>query len=399
MTALRPSARLRLSTLGAVLLLALLSGCTQPGAGDGPVSYAAMGYDGQDVTGRDPGAWPDLEGTTLTILDHGAFSAFDDAAARFTNLTGATVEHIAADDAGTALNQAIRDRGSPSADVIYGIDNVLLARAEDAGILQPYTPRLAGRVPAGLVFFGEQDPWPTTPVDHGYIGLNLDLKHPDLTGAHVADLDDVRTQASHFVTEDPNTSSVGLGFLLTTIATYGEAGSAGGRGWHAYWEDLFEGGALVTAGWTEAYEQHFSGGYGPSIGGSGDRPIVASYTESPAYEAFYGRPVDELATPLTAPNSTFQQVQTMAILDGTDQLAAAQAWIEFTLTDAFQELAAPGNAVYPVVAGLDVNATYAGLDPAPGTFVPAAFDYRDLGENLERWLGEWTALCEENDCR
>ena len=381
----------------AILSVALLAGCNQPDAiPGGEQSYAEMGFDGRDPAGRDAAAWPDLDGTTLTVLDHGAFSAFEDAAARFEELTGAKVEHIEADDAGTALNQAIRDRGSPAADVIYGIDNVLLARAEQSGILQPYTPVLAASVEPQFVFFGTRAHWPATPVDHGYVAVNADLHHPDLEGRNVSSLDDVRDHAGLLVTEDPNTSSVGLGFLLATIATYGEDDAGG---WKAYWADLFEGGVLVTAGWTEAYEQHFSGGYGPSLGGKGDKPLVVSYTESPAYEAYYERPVDQLATPVTAPGSTFQQVQTMAILAGTDDLAAAQAWIEFTLTDAFQELAAPGNAVYPVVSGIDVSSTYGGLDPAPGSFEPARYDYRDLGANLERWLNEWTALCEQHDCR
>lgn len=389
---LHPSA-VRPPVAVALLLLAVLAGCSQPAQTERERSYAEMGFEGHDPTGRDAAYWPDLEGTTLTILDHGAFSSFDDAAARFEALTGAKVEHIEADDAGTALNQAIRDAGSPSADVIYGIDNVLLARAEESGILQTYTPVLASTVEPQFVFFGARALWPATPVDHGYIAINADLHHPRLNGTNLTSLDDLREHADLFVTEDPNTSSVGLGFLLATIATYGE------EGWYGYWSDLFDGGVLVTAGWTEAYEQHFSGGYGPSLGGKGDKPIVTSYTESPAYEAYYERPLDQLATPLTAPKSTFQQIQTMAILEGTDDLAAAQAWIEFSLTDAFQELAAPGNAVYPVVAGIDVEATYGGLDPAPGSFQPAEFAYQDLGANLERWLGEWTTLCEEHDCR
>lgn len=389
------SAPVRLRSFAlAILLVAMGSaGCLDSG-GDSPGqgSYASLGFTGSDTTGRDAAAWPDLGGTTLTVLDHGAFTAFDHAAAAFEALTGAKVEHVEADDAGSALNRAILEAGDPSADVIYGIDNVLLARAEGSGVLQPYTPVLAHRVAPQAVFFGEQWPWPATPVDHGYIAVNWDPAHPDLAGSGLASLDDVRDHAGLFVTQDPNTSSVGLGFLLATIATYGD-------GWESYWSDLFDGGVLVTAGWTEAYEQHFSAGYGTAYGGAGDKPIVTSYTESPAYEAFYERPRDQLAVPLTAPGSTFQQVQTMAILAGTHDLAAAQAWIEFTLTDAFQELAAPDNAVYPVVAGIDANATYGDIDPEPGTFVPAALGYAVIGANLEGWLRDWTDLCERHSCR
>lgn len=390
-----PPASPALPALLAVLLAsaAALAGC-QDMAGDAlDASYAEYGYVGADPTGRDPDAWPDLDGRTVTILDHGAFSAFDDAAAAFTALTNATVVHLEADDAGSALNRAILERGSPSADVLYGIDNVLLPRALEAGILHPYTPLLAGRVAPDHVFFDADGPWPATPVDHGFVAVNVDHSHPSLAGRNVSTLDDVRREAGLFVTQDPTTSSVGLGFLLATIATYGE------DGWQGHWEDLFEGGVTVTAGWTEAYEGRFSGGYGVAYGGRGDKPIVTSYSQSPAYEAFYGRPAGQLADVVVAPRSTFQQVQTMAILRGAQDLVAAQAWVEFTLTDAFQELAAPGNAVYPVVAAVDTNATYGDVDPEPGSFETARFTQAELGSRLEGWLRAWTDLCERHGCR
>lgn len=391
--------RLRPLLLAAILLGVVTAGCNAPAIPDDDVgrdeSYQDLGYAGSDPTGRDPGAWPDLAGRTLRIVDHGAFAAFGTAAGLFANLTGAKVEHIEADGAGGALNRILLEGGSPSADVIYGLDNLLLARADEAGVLQPYTPLLADRVPAHLVFFGASGAWPATPVDHGYIGVNWDPRHDALGGANLTSLDDVRDHAGQFVTNDPNLDTPGLGFLLATIATYGE------DGWQAYWEDLFEGGVLVTTDWAGAYEQHFSAGYGadPAFGGLGDKPIVVSYTESPAYEAFYGRPAYTLAKPLLAPESTFRQVQTMAILKGASDRAVAEAWIEFTLTDAFQELAAPSNGVYPVVASVDTNATYGDIDPEPGTFTTAQVSYRDIGANLERWLSEWRQLCERHDCR
>jgi len=140
------------------------------------------------------------------------------------------------------------------------------------------------------------------------------------------------------------------------------------------------------------------GGYGVAYGGLGDRAIVTSYTQSPAYEAFYGRSVGDLARPLLAANSTFHQIQTMAIAKGARNIAAAKEWIEWTLTDEFQTLAAPGNAVYPVVATVSVNETYGGVDPAPGSFEPASFDYAALGAKVERWVERWVALCEAARC-
>jgi len=337
-------------------------------------------------------SWPNLNGTTLTILDHGAFAAFDDAAASFHALTGATVVHVEADDTGSALNRAAQEAGNPTFDVIYGIDNILWARANELDIFEPYTPVSKDRIAPDYLFFDHNDgAWPATPVDHGYIAINYDANHSALSEG-IADLDALAEHADLFVTQDPRTSTPGLGFLLATIASQGE------DGWQAYWQRLFDNGLLVTSGWTEAYENHFSAGYGADYGGLADKPIVTSYSESPAYEAFFGRPADQLAHVLLADQATFHQIQTMGIAKGTTNLAAAQAWIEFTLSDDFQALAAAGNAVYPVVAGVDVAATYGGHDPAPGSFVPADLSAATIGANLEAWVAAWVELCEANDC-
>lgn len=364
--------------LALTLLTAVLAGCHEPNDAD-TTTYQEMGFDGE--------TWPRLDGVTLTILSHGAFGAFGDAKALFEARTGATVDQIEADDSGSALNRAILERGDPTFDVLYGVDNVLFSKAMDDDVFEPYRPLLGDRVAAEHVFFGAADDWPATPVDHGYVAINWDPRADDLD---ITSLDDLVTQADQFVTPDPRTSTPGLGYLLATIETYGE------DGWQDHWRSLFDGGVLITSGWTTAYEQHFSGGYGPSAGGLGDRSIVTSYTTSPAYEAYFG--ANETAEVLTAPGTTFHQVETMGIVKGTRNLAAAQAWIEFALTDGFQALLAPGMAVYPVVEDVDVEETFGGVDPAPGSFEPVGMDHETIGANIERWVREWTDLCEANDC-
>lgn len=416
-------------------MLPALSGCLQL-FGDDEVAPEPLSETGFAVPGGispdQPLAasaitWPDFAGQKLRILDHGAFAAFESAAARFEELTNATVEHFEAADTGSALNLALRDRDDPQYDILYGIDNALLAKAlvdadgdatddPDDWLFAPYTPQLAARVPDERVFFGDDfEIWPATPVDHGYVAVNVDHNDTRLENITVENLFDVRGQAKLFVTQDPRFSTPGLGFLLLTIDRFGEDDL---YDWQDYWRDLFEGGVLVTPDWGEAYEAHFTGGYGQALPGHiGSHPIVTSYTNSPAYEWYYdevypsqsgdyepgglydGNP-DNLPDVVLDPRgpTAFHQTQTMGVLAGTERLALAQAWIEFTLTDDFQDLAALENAVYPIVPVVDTGPVYGDLDPEPGSFQTTTLTWETIGENLDRWIDEWVDLCEASDC-
>jgi thiamine transport system substrate-binding protein len=365
------------ATLALALLLPL-SGCLRAPADD--TTYAELGFDGTH--------WPDLHGAEVVVLDHGAFDyVFGPAKELFDALTNGSLEHIAARDTGDALERAIREKDRPSFDVVYGLDNAYLGKAVAKGALRPYTPLLAPRVNASYVFFDAAQPWPATPADHGYIAVNVDPR----VGINVTSLDDVRDNADLFVTQDPRTSSPGLGFLLATIATYPANGAL--YDWKDYWVDLFEGGVTVTPDWTTAYTQHFTGGYGQwEDGFSGTKPLVTSYSTSPAYEMFFG--ATEQNALVLAPEAAFHQVETVAIAANARNLAGAQAFVEFVLTDAFQDLHAEANAVYPVVDGIDVARVYNHADPAPGSFDAAEIDYEVLSSNVERWVREWTDLYE-----
>jgi thiamine transport system substrate-binding protein len=389
----------RLTPLLLALVLLPLGGCSSPPAApaasptataSAQPSYAGLGFDGHDTAGTDPAAWPDLTSQTVTILDQGAFEwVFAAAKPLFENLTHARVEHVAALDAGDTLQRAIREKGDPSFDVIYGLDNVLVGKAEREGVLAPYQPLLSPRIDATLPLADAPRPWSATPVDHGFIAVNVAPRQ----AANVTTLQGLVAHAGQFVTEDPRTSSPGLGFLVATVATFGDKGSSS-YDFTTYWDDLFTHGALVTPGWTEAYVQHFSAGYGAGSGGAADKDIVTSYTTSPAYEAYSG--ANHTAAVLAAPKSTFHQVETMAIAKGARHPVAAQAWIEFTLTDAYQSLMAPQNAVYPVVPAVDVAPVYAHADPDPAHLQDAGFSAAALDANAERWVQEWTEVYERH---
>lgn len=352
-------------------------------------------------------AGPPFSGQTLTILDHGAFAAFDALKPLFEAQTGSTLRHIEAKDAGDAFRQALLGAGNPVADVIYGVDNALFFSNEtmDRQVFEPYESPNLVRINATIDVNQFRHPATrallATPVDHGYVSVNYDVRLAQSTPVEQLPhtLRDLATAewAPKFVTENPFTSSPGLGFLIATVYSFPEPGN---YTWKDYWRDLFRNGTnpVVVEDWTTAYVYHYSGGYGQgSEGFKGDKEIVTSYTTSPAVEVLFGKDYGTTSPPgvsLEPPKGVFHQVETMAILRGTTHSALSRAFLDFCLTESFQNLTAPTMAVYPVIDGIDLPEEFDLYATSPEVLKilvarPTAIE---IGLSLEYWLDEWRAI-------
>ena len=88
--------------------------------------------------------------------------------------TGYTVKVEPNGDAGQLTNKLVLTKGSPIADMVYGIDNTFASRAVDEGVLADYTPR---HLPASASSYALDDPTEAaqlTPVDYGDVCVNVD---------------------------------------------------------------------------------------------------------------------------------------------------------------------------------------------------------------------------------
>jgi len=313
---------------------------------------------------------------TLTVLTHSSFALSKEVITSFEQQTGIKLRFVEGGDAGATLNKAILSKGAPIADVIYGIDNTFLSRALEAGILERYsTPQIAAVQSRFLL-----DPTLTAlPVDYGYVALNYDkdfFKDKPLPGSW----DDLARPeyARLLVVENPATSSPGLAFLLATVASLGE------DGYLKFWEALREGGVKVAPGWSEAYFAHFTR-YG------GDRPLVVSYTTSPAAEVYFseGAYREPPTGNLLWPGASFLQVEFVGILKGTRHRAAAEKFIDWLLSRPVQEDIPLNMWVWPVRrdAALPDVFKFAERPLEPAELSPEA-----IAKNRERWIAEWEAV-------
>ena len=78
--------------------------------------------------------------TEVVLVAYDAFTPEEGIFNDFTKDTGVTVKVVTAGDTGTMVSKAILTAGNPEGDVMWGIDNTFLSRAQEANVLTEYTP-------------------------------------------------------------------------------------------------------------------------------------------------------------------------------------------------------------------------------------------------------------------
>ena len=321
------------------------------------------------------------EDNELVIMTHDSFDISEAVILEFELANDATVVIQKAGDAGEALVRAILEKGNPSADLLYGIDNTYLGRALDQDIFDTYEPDLLDTVPARFIL---DDTGHVTPIDYGYVNLNYDVAAlAELGLSPPTTLEELTTSAweGQLVVQNPASSSPGLAFLIATVDYFGEDDN---YDYLDFWRDLKENGLLVKDGWSDAYYTDFTP-YG------GDRSLVVSYATSPAAEVFFA------ATPIDVPptgnvlidKATFLQIEGIGILKGANSKNLAKKFIDYALGLRFQEDFPDKMFVYPVNEDAETPDFFKFAEEPTR---PADISAREIGEKRESWIQAWTEV-------
>lgn len=321
-------------------------------------------------------------GSEVTLVVHDSFGDAEAFSSAASAATGYAVTVITAGDGGELTNKLVLTQGAPIADAFFGVDNIFASRLIDAGVTQAFTPAslparaeaLAGELVADGDASGEV---PMVPIDLGATCINVDTgwfaergiaapqTYEDLADARYRDLT---------VLLDPTASSTGAAFLTGTVEAFGEDGFAD------YWTRLVDNGARIESGWSAAYNGQFTQG-----GGEGTRPIVLSYSTSPAWTLTED---GERSTTAALLDTCTTQVEYAGVLAGAANPTGAQAVVDYLLSREFQDTIAESMYMYPVDADAALPAEwqrFAAMPTEPHDLTPA-----QIGEGRERWLKTWS---------
>jgi len=315
-----------------------------------------------------------LAADELRVMVHSSFELPKPLLAQFESKNNTKLSIIKAGDAGEMLNKLILTRANPVADVVFGIDNTLVAKALSAGVLDTTAAPGKDATDAQL---GSA----LAAVDYGFVTLNYDkAAFAKLGLALPKSLQDL-TQPVYkklLALPSPATSSTGYAFLLATIAGLGEEPA------FAWWAQMRANGLKVSKGWSEAYYTDFTRG-------GGAYPLVVSYASSPAAEVFYSKEkiTESPTASLNFKGGVFRQVEGVGLIKGGAQRATALKFVDFMRSAAVQEALQTGMWMYPVQAKTP-RAEVMRHAVEPGTF--DQLPQQLIADKGAQWVARWTQV-------
>ena len=318
---------------------------------------------------------------SLIVLTNDSFDIGEEVIAQFEEKNNATVTIQKSGDSGEVLNRAILEKGNPSGDLLYGVDNTFLSKALREDIFIKYKSSRIEDVPSKFIL---DDTFHVSPVDYGYVNINYDIAYLEEHGLTPPEtLEELTGEdwKGRLVVQNPATSSPGLAFLIATVSYFGEDDD---YDYLDFWADLKENELAVKDGWSEAYYTDFSK-YG------GNQPLVLSYATSPAAELYFSE--GAYTTPPTGnmlvDKATFLQIEGIGILKGTQNEKLAQKFIDFVLDIPFQEDIPARMFVYPVNSKA-VAPDFFKYAEVPT--LPADIDADTIDANRDEWIDSWTKV-------
>ena len=326
-------------------------------------------------------------GSFFDYGDEGAEAVLGRVFAPFERQYGVNVDiELLSVDANGIISKLVAEKSRPLADVVIGIDNILILQDAAKSVLEPYTSPMLSLVNETFVDLLDPEHY-LTPFDFGLITLIYSTSsintttHPQLGNLTFADLADADF-ASSLVTENPNYSSPGLSFLLSQIAIYEKLLHLD---WTTWWDDVRDE-INVQEGWDQAWRVW---------SGDPSRNLLVSYGTDPAYSAYYyGSPPDTAAAPFFYDNQywAWMQVEGVGLVKNGPNPELGKAFIDYCLNATVQSEIALNQWVYPIRTDLGLPSVYQyAINPNEVSLLNLLLNRTEISTNLSNWLDLWTA--------
>ncbi len=273
---------------------------------------------------------------------------------------GCRLKIVALEDGVSILNRLRLEGKNPKADLVLGLDTNLMAEAQKTGIFAKHsvdTSKLTLPIHWENPYF--------LPFDYGYFSFiynSQTLINPPKSLKELVET----TEDISIIYQDPRTSTPGQGLMLWIKSVYGEKAPKA-------WQQLAKKTITVTKGWSEAYKMFLEK----------EADMVLSYTTSPAYHFLIEK--DEKYQSATFSEGHYLQIEVAAKLKRAEQNPLADLFMQFILSDEFQNTIPTTNWMYPVTQ-IPLPAVFEKLTKPNShlTFTP-----QEVAAKRRTWIREW----------
>ncbi|MDF1874037.1 thiamine ABC transporter substrate binding subunit [Vannielia sp.] len=223
---------------------------------------------------------------------------------------------------GDVLPRLMLEGERTDADVVIGLGQDETARARATGLFTPH-----GVDVTGLTMPVDWADDTFLPFDWSHVAF---IYNSDKMATAPASFDDLLAMDEdiRIVIQDPRSSPAGLALVMWVKAVYGDEAEA-------FWAKLAPRILTVTKGWSEAY----------GLFTEGEADMVLSFTTSPAYHII----AEEDATKAAAifGEGHYLYVELAGKIAGSDQPELADQFMQFVLSEPFQQIIPEGNWSFP----------------------------------------------------
>ena len=271
------------------------------------------------------------------------------------------LQFIAVDSAATLLNKIILEGENTKADIVLGLDMNLFSAAENSELFASHNVKnINNKLTIPIDWNSEI----FIPYNYGYFAFVYNNKKLENPPRSMEEL--INETEARIVIQDPRTSSPGLGLLTWMKALYGDNAQT-------KWSQLNKKIISVTKGWTDAYYNFFM---------AGEADIVLSYSTSPAAHIMFEENYDISASVFKEGN--YLSVEFAGILNSSKNKEIANQFLEFMISDDFQNVIPSTNIMYPVT---NVDLPEAFNELKTPNFLQ--LDPNEINVNKDAWIDEW----------
>ena len=272
------------------------------------------------------------------------------------------LELVGLEDGVSMLNRLKLEGRNTRADLLLGIDTSLTAEARASGLFAPHRMTLKkSSLP---------EPWQDDlflPYDYGYFAFVYNkerLGNPPTSLRQLVEDE----QGPTLLVQDPRTSTPGLGLLLWVKKVFGDESDQA-------WARLSKRIVTVSKGWSEAYGLFLKG----------EADMVLSYTTSPAYHLIAEQDARFAAARFS--EGHYQQIEVAGLVRSSQQPQLARAFLEFMLSDSFQNIIPTTNWMYP--ATLARSELPAGFEQLIAPLPALLLDPQLVASKRKAWVEDW----------